>query len=241
MEDYYKKKINGKGYRKNRIHKAYLVDQIIGKYIKNISKNAKIVDLGCGSGLIKNYLSKKYKRKIIGVEIDKSIVEYPKDVIIVNTAKLPFKKESVDLVICHNVYEHIEDREIFFKELSRILKKNGLAYFAVASRFYPKDPHYDLYFLSWLPKWLANIYVKIVRGNDCDYSDINFPVYWPLMKKIKKNKMKAKDITYDVAFGEEYSISDKYKKYRILSFLPKWFLSFLLKLFSQWFFIIKKT
>lgn len=39
---------------------------------------------------------------------------------------LPFRDESVDLVVCHHVIEHIEKPEMFISETYRVLKANGI-------------------------------------------------------------------------------------------------------------------
>ena len=53
--------------------------------------------------------------------------------LVVDARKMPFNDESVNIFFLHNVFHHISNIEIFFKEAKRCLKKNGLIYII--------DPH----------------------------------------------------------------------------------------------------
>ena len=90
--------------------------------------NAKILDAGCGEGV----LVEKYREKgfdIIGLDLNYSS-EYVKNG---DITKMPFEEEEFDLVLCLDVLEHINisDHEKVSDELRRVTKRGGLIIFGL--------------------------------------------------------------------------------------------------------------
>lgn len=99
--------------------------------IKKFATGSKrILDLGCGDGTrlglletsaekvgvdISDYAINKAVKKYSGVEFLKADIE-----------KLPFEKESFDLVFSMFVLEHVQNPEKVLKEAIRVLKKGGI-------------------------------------------------------------------------------------------------------------------
>ena len=73
-----------------------------------------ILDLGCGEYKIND--------KAYGVDIRRTSSV---NVVCNIKSNLPFKYESVDIVYCRHVLEHIGDLETLLKEITRILKRDG--------------------------------------------------------------------------------------------------------------------
>ncbi len=98
------------------------------------NKKVTIVDVGCGIGdkTIK-MLSKLPKHKILDIYgldilptekiIDKTLLYKKLDV---EKDKYPFSANSIDIVICNQVIEHLLDKDFLIAEVHRILKKGGL-------------------------------------------------------------------------------------------------------------------
>ena len=129
-----------------------------------------LLDIGSSTGIISNYLS-KYFKKVVAVDIDKKAIEYAKQkfktknlqFVYGDAMNLPFKKNIFDVVVCAHVYEHVPDDRILFSEIHRVLKLNGVCYLAAINSLWPVEPHYNLPFLSWLPKKIANSYLRITK------------------------------------------------------------------------------
>ena len=89
-------------------------------------------DLGCGSGVITRYLSAHFK-EFIGLDISGNAIDYCNkkkgsndSYIKSNLESIPLDNESIDLVICSEVIEHIEKYDTMLLEIRRILKKGGV-------------------------------------------------------------------------------------------------------------------
>ncbi len=100
-------------------------------FIKN---DAVILDLGSGTSFIaKNLTSAKNNYKIFEVDISAKMLEQwrerPKNVspILADIENLPFEKtETFDVIFASFSLQWIENFDELFKNLSRLLKKNGL-------------------------------------------------------------------------------------------------------------------
>jgi len=87
-----------------------------------------ILDAGCGSGAILEFLGHK---KVTGVDIGRGFIQfcslkYPHAKFYeANLEKLPFEDNSFDTVICSEVIEHLEHPEKAIREFRRVLRSNG--------------------------------------------------------------------------------------------------------------------
>jgi len=80
---------------------------------------------------------------------------------------LPFADGHFDLVVCMDVLEHVADPEKLISEIGRCLKPGGLCQLTAINRFAFRDPHYHVRFVNWLPRRLANPYLRLVgRSKD---------------------------------------------------------------------------
>ena len=103
-----------------------------------INKKKIILDLGAGEGywlkdkknskLRKSiqYLKKDVK-KLYAADIDKAIFKNKSSHknLLIKKNVIPLKNNSVDIIICDWVFEHIDNPTLFFTEINRVLKKNG--------------------------------------------------------------------------------------------------------------------
>lgn len=91
-----------------------------------------ILDVGCSSGHILNKFGLKFpKAELTGVDISQFFINfakkrYPKiNFSLADAHKLPFEKNSFDLVICTETLEHVVDPQKVLKEIKRVLRPSG--------------------------------------------------------------------------------------------------------------------
>ena len=104
--------------------------------LADIKENKIILDLGSGSGMDSFFASLKTGKngKVIGIDMTEEQlkkaknlsknfknVEFKKAFV----EKLPFKDETFDVVISNGVINLCPNKTLAFKEISRVLKKNG--------------------------------------------------------------------------------------------------------------------
>ncbi len=93
------------------------------------SKDAKVLDVGCGTGIVTNHLATNYK-DITGTDKDQAMVDLAKtgnkevNFITSKTEKLPFEDGTFDLVTVAAAY-HWFDYDLAGKEIYRVLKPDG--------------------------------------------------------------------------------------------------------------------
>jgi ubiquinone/menaquinone biosynthesis C-methylase UbiE len=114
------------------------------KYHKLISENKflisptkNILDLGCGTGLLIDYLKtiQLYNKNIYGVDFSEKSIKIARDkgefTALGDIIYLPYKNNSFYSILSFTVLRIIPDyEEIIFKEINRVIVKNG--YFAVS-------------------------------------------------------------------------------------------------------------
>lgn len=83
-----------------------------------------IVDVGCGNGVITNYLAKKYK--VVGVDRSSKALEFVSgDKVQASSDNIPLPNGSFDLVLSSELLEHLEEKvfEGTVIELKRLSKR----------------------------------------------------------------------------------------------------------------------
>jgi len=100
-----------------------LLDSWVGPVAKRIYQTlknkpvAKILDIGCGFGTLLAELQNKYHFSVVGLEcssyaIRKAPASIKKKIKIGNILKLPFKKNSFEVVICFDVIFYLNPEEV---------------------------------------------------------------------------------------------------------------------------------
>ena len=97
----------------------YLLSNRFGWMNKHIKENDVGIEVGSGSGFTKDFIKNK-NFKLTDLSNDEHL-DYKN----IDAQNTKFEKESFDYVIASNMIHHIPYPIKFFKEMHRILKKNG--------------------------------------------------------------------------------------------------------------------
>ena len=97
----------------------------------------RVLLLGCGTAEESELLSQYKPKKIIGIDISEKSIEVAKesypdcDFYVGDMLNLPFNNNEFDFIFSSLAISHVEDKDKVFKELSRILDKDGELLFSV--------------------------------------------------------------------------------------------------------------
>ena len=175
---------------RGREKKAKTMVAVLKNYFKTDLKSMSLLDIGCSTGFIANYLA-DYFEQVFGIDIDNSAIEFAQTnfkkknlkYLVSDSMALEFPANRFDIVICAQVYEHVPDAKTLMKNIFRILKPGGVCYFAAGNRLNIKEAHYQLPFLSILPKPLGHVYVRVTRKAKFYYE--THLTYWGLKKLVR--------------------------------------------------------
>jgi len=98
--------------------------------------------------------------------------------------RMPVADCSVDIVVCNQVYEHVDDQPGLMNEIYRVLRPGGVCYFGAGTRHVLVEGHYRLPLLSWVPPCVADVYIKM-RGRNLRY-DVSLLSYRNLKKLVRR-------------------------------------------------------
>ncbi len=182
-----------------------------------------LLDVGSSSGIIDNYLANHFGQ-VVGIDIDAPAMAH---------ARASFSKEnlcfmhgdamhidlpdnSIDVVVCTQIYEHVPDAHRMVEEIFRVLKPGGFCYFSGNNRVMFMEPHHRLPFLSLLPRSWAHRYVR-VTGKGTHYHELHFS-YWALKRLCEKFNItdySRRAIAEPEKFGVSYMITPRTLKWRV--------------------------
>jgi ubiquinone/menaquinone biosynthesis C-methylase UbiE len=94
----------------------------------------KILDVGCGTGVVLTELAKR--GDATGFDFSDKALEYCRnrghnDLVLGNAEELPFESETFDAVVGLDIFEHVEHDERAFAEVRRVLKPGGILILSV--------------------------------------------------------------------------------------------------------------
>ncbi len=226
----------------SREKRAYRMIKTLEEYFgKDRLSSLTVLDIGSSTGIIDNILSTRFK-KVIGSDIDEEAINYAKENFknknlqfrLANGINLNFKSNIFDVVICAQVYEHVPNQKKLFSEIYRVLKPRGVCYLAALNKLRILEPHYGLPFLSWLPKNLANLYLKLTGKGKFYFETLR--TYWELKEMNKR--FRITDWTREIILNpKKYGYDDKIPSNPVLS-KPLQLVSVFYKFFSPTFFWI---
>ena len=147
----------------------------------------RLLDVGSSSGIIDDFLA-DYFQHVSGIDIDEPAVNYARqafdkpnlDFAVGDAMNLQQVDNSINVVVCSHVYEHVPNASRMFDEIYRVLKPGGFCYFSGNNRVMYMEPHYNLPFLSVIPRPVAHFYLRAARRGEF-YHEQHLG-YWSLKK-----------------------------------------------------------
>ena len=188
------------------------ITQMIRKYFEisdkeiNPFKKLKILDIGCGGGLISEPMA-RLGAKVTGIDASEKNIKVAKIHSKENNLEINYlncspemlkEREEFDIILNLEIVEHVEDVKLYINSCNKLLKKNGLMFTATLNRTitsYIKAIIGAEYILRWLPIGTHD-WNKFIRPEELEekLSTENFKtievkglVFNPLNSKWKKS------------------------------------------------------
>lgn len=142
------------GFRFNYIAKDLLIERSIEA--ATISPGTRVLDIGCGSGVLLDRIGTTYGTTGTGIDISARSLSRAKSravtgsrFVVADARSLPFASHSYNLVICLDVLEHIERSEVAVNEMLRIATADArVIIYAISAR--------NNYTLQWFERLLLS-------------------------------------------------------------------------------------
>jgi len=107
-------------------------------------EDKRILDIGCGVGAFVRRL-REFSPRVVGFDVDRErVVEGGEEVPGLALAvgeHLPYADDTFDVVLLHEVLEHVTDDEATLRETRRVLAPGGKAVVFCPNRLYPFETH----------------------------------------------------------------------------------------------------
>lgn len=215
-------------------------EKILAVINQQARQHNSLLDIGCGESRLAEVAASSF-RWIVGIDFDRPGEKLQHNGIFLQAdgCRLPFASNSFDVVVSNHIFEHVSDSTALMAETFRVLRDGGFCYFSCPNRFSLVEPHYRLPFLSWLPRSLADIYVRLLKRGDC-YLD-NPPSYSRLKREAQDFVFEDKTIEVlnhpEIYFPQDLKLL---AQSRLIRMVPLFLQRKLLPLFPVWIVILRK-
>ena len=145
---------------------SYIKDHIVKTFeLKNSEKplkNVKILDIGCGGGLLTEPM-KKLGANVVGIDASEKNIQVAKIHSKKNNLDIEYQcaspekfstKVKFDVILNMEIVEHVEDVNFFLKSSSKLLRKGGIMFIATLNKTLKSYLFAIIgaeYILRWLP------------------------------------------------------------------------------------------
>ena len=194
----------------NPIRISYIKNNIIQSFkLKNKNKpleKVKILDIGCGGGLLCEPMS-RLGANVVGIDASDKNIKVAKlhakknnlDIKYLCATPETFKTEiKFDVILNMEIVEHVENVDFFLKSSSELLRKNGMMFVATLNKTLKSYLFAIIgaeYILNWLPIG-THEWEKFVKPQDLT----------SILKKYKLNLESLDGMKYNL-FKDEWAVS----------------------------------
>lgn len=157
--------------------------------IDYVEENKNILDIGCNTGELGEYLKNNKQATVSGIDISDTAIQRAKQVLDqaaclnIENQDLPFKEKSFDVIICADVLEHLFDPLATLKKLKKYLKDDGFILISVPN--------------------IANVYVRLnlllgrfnyQESGILDSTHVHFFTLYSIKQTLTKSGFKLIDV-----------------------------------------------
>ncbi len=198
----------------NPIRILYIKENIIQTFKidskKNPLKNIKILDIGCGGGLLSEPMC-RLGANVTAIDASEKNINVAKLHSKENNLKINYictspeklkVKNKFDVILNMEIVEHVEDINLFLKSCSNLLKKNGIMFVATLNKTLKSYVFAIIgaeYILRWLPigthEWEKFVnpddLIDILKQNDLKLDKIDGMKFNLLLDKWKISNDKS--------------------------------------------------
>ena len=202
----------------SRVLKAEKIVALLGP--ERFARARRVLEIGCGSGVIASTLKRlgSPDLEVHAVDVvDNRLTHDGFAFRLVEGTTLPYDDDTFDVVITNHVIEHVGDVDAqlhHLAEIRRVLRKDGRVYLAVPNTYRLVEPHFRLPFLSWLPRPLADRYVRLT-GKGTHYDCVPL-AHGEAFALFDRGGFDTRDVTID---GLRTTLALEFPRNRIATFL----------------------
>jgi ubiquinone/menaquinone biosynthesis C-methylase UbiE len=217
--------------KQHKERKANTMLQVLSHYfVDEDIASMSLLDVGASTGFIDNYLSQSFA-EVRGLDIDDKAIDYAVNTFsrenlhfqVGDAMAIEFPDNSFDVVVCSQVYEHVPDARKMMYEIFRVLKPGGICYFAATNRLSIEEHHYNLPFLSVIPRPLGHLYLRLA-GKGKYYYEKHLS-YWGLKRLASSFDIvdySGKIIDDPERFNIAYMLQPGSRKHKLAKFIVEW-------------------
>lgn len=156
-------------------------------------RNATWLDVGCGSGGVAATLA-AHVDNVIGVDPEswdrwQAFESQHPNLKLLRGSYRDLETlcgpASVDVVVCNQVYEHVDDPRALLAAIHTVLKPEGMCYFAGPNLLWPIEPHVVWPFVHWLPRSFAQRCMRVLGSQRAARLDAWSWSYWRLTRRFR--------------------------------------------------------
>ncbi len=175
-----------------------------------------ILEIGSGTGILLKEFSKIFTKKTFhGLDPhQRGFYNYEKIskkisnnnlLIIKNQLETFSSNEGYDLIFSFNVFEHLEDQNIYIKKIDNLLKKDGKSIILCPNYDFPYEPHFIIPII-----YNKNITYKLFKKKIIDHENITGEKgLWDGLNFCSRKKIKKYLIQNDYQFNFDDGIKER--------------------------------
>ena len=118
----------------DRLPKAKMIEAVLHDFLGKPVQGFRILDFGAGNGDISEYFAEKNEQYSVDVKDQRRRKDSKAEFTLIGSESLPFKDNFFDIILSHQVIEHVGNQDLYLEETRRVLKKEGICYLGTPNK-----------------------------------------------------------------------------------------------------------